>query len=128
MVAIHDDDQRFEYWNGGMPPALLLSSDGQSTRELKSDQVALGILPDADFDDSYRELRFVSGERLVAYSDGVIEATDVAGEPYGMDRLLAAVHAPSGKASLDRVMSDLHAHLDCAPHHDDASIFTIDLG
>jgi serine phosphatase RsbU (regulator of sigma subunit) len=64
----------------------------------------------------------------VAYSDGVIEATDLAGEPYGMDRLLRAVHASSGKASLDRVMSDLHAHLDCAPHHDDASIFTIDLG
>lgn len=128
MVAIHDDDQRFEYWNGGMPPALLLSPDGQSTRELKSDQVALGVLPDAEFDDSCRELRFAKGERLVAYSDGVIEATDLAGEAYGMDRLLAAVHASSGKASLDRVMSDLHAHLDCAPHHDDASIFTIDLG
>jgi two-component system, HptB-dependent secretion and biofilm response regulator len=128
MVAIHDDDRRFEYWNGGMPPALVLSADGQSTRELKSDQVALGILPDADFDDSCRELRFVSGERLVAYSDGLIEAADLSGEPYGMERLLAAVHAPTGKASLDRVMNDLHAHLDCAPHHDDASIFTIDLG
>lgn len=128
MVAIHYADHRFEYWNGGMPPALLLSRDGQSTRELKSDQVALGILPDAEFDDSCRELQFERGERLVAYSDGLIEAADHAGDPYGMDRLLAAVHAASGKESLDQVMRDLHAHLDCAPHHDDASIFAIDLG
>lgn len=128
MVAIHDADHRFEYWNGGMPPALLLSTDGKATRELKSDQVALGILSNAEFDDSCRELRFERGERLVAYSDGLIEATDHAGEPFGMDRLLAAVHAASGKESLDQVMRDLHAHLDCAPHHDDASIFAIDLG
>lgn len=127
MVAIHDADRRFEYWNGGMPPALLLARDGHSTRELKSDQVALGILSDAEFDGSCRELRFEPGERLVAYSDGLIEATDRSGDPYGMDRLLAAVHAASGKESLDRVMSGLHAHLDCTPHHDDASIFTIDL-
>jgi len=128
MVAIHDEHRRVEYWNGGMPAALLLSQDGRSARELKSDQVALGIVPDADFDDSCRELEFVRGERLVAYSDGIIEATDRSGDPFGIDRLLAAVHAASSKESLDRVMSDLHAHLDCAPHHDDASIFAIDLG
>jgi len=89
--------------------------------------VALGILSDAEFDVSCRELPFERGERLVAYSDGLIEATDHAGDPFGMHRLLAAVHAASGKDSLDQVMRDLHAHLDCAPHHDDASIFTIDL-
>jgi len=128
LVAIHDRESRFEYWNGGMPPALLLSASGQMTRELAADQLALGILPDAEFDDSCRDVPFARGDRLVAYSDGLIEAADRSGEAYGMERLVRVLRAHPRSTCIEHVMSDLHAHLDCAPHHDDASIFAVDLG
>ena len=44
-------------------------------------------------DDAYEErtVRLGVGDRLFLYSDGVTEAMDPAGEPFGEDRLLKAI-------------------------------------
>lgn len=127
IVAIDERVRRIQYWNGGMPPAFVLSPDGRVTQELSSDQLALGILEDAGFDDACRDFGFEPGEALVLYSDGLIEAEDASREQFGLGRLRLGLEAADPGERVARVMRDLHAHLDCIANHDDASILSIDL-
>ena len=71
--------------NAGHLPPLVLGADGLS--EMEPVAPPLGILPEAE----YPEQRLVigPGDSLVAYSDGVTDARDAAGEMFGDDRLRA---------------------------------------
>ena len=51
----------------------------------------VGILPRAEYDSIQIQLHL--GDRLVLYSDGVIEAANAAGEEFGEHRLIAAVES-----------------------------------
>ncbi len=52
--------------------------------------------------DPFREhtVEFTSGDRLVLYSDGLIEAVDDDGEPFGFDRFEQAI-VSNGEGSAD---------------------------
>ena len=49
----------------------------------------IGIDPDASYDNS--ELNFNVGDRIIFYSDGVIEHRNTEGEMFGKDRLIEAI-------------------------------------
>jgi sigma-B regulation protein RsbU (phosphoserine phosphatase) len=71
------------YINAGHPPPLLLDTRG--VRELSVGGMLLGPDPGATY-----KLGFVHVDRgasLIAYSDGVFEREDAAGETYGRERL-----------------------------------------
>jgi hypothetical protein len=53
-----------------------------------------------------REARFATGDRLVLYSDGLIEALDDDGEPFGFDRFekLLEKHGGAGSAEIRRAL------------------------
>ena len=85
FVAIHDLEQRtLTYVNAGQLPPLLLAS-GEVT-ELTRTGLPLGLADDA----SYRKTRtvpFADGDTLFAYTDGLTEARNAAGELFGAARL-----------------------------------------
>jgi len=94
-------------------PAPVLSAVGAERRLFDSTGPALGILPDATF----RVHRFAmpEGATLFAYSDGVTEAFNAAGDEFGETRLLAALaaHADASAATLCRlVIDDVRRHAD----------------
>lgn len=126
-VAIDERGGRLTYWNGGMPPAYMLGPDGEVRRALAPMHVALGILEDAQFSDQCMELDFAGDEALLLYSDGLIEAANARGEPFGIDRLRSSLMRYAGRDRVEGVMRDLHAHLDAVANHDDASILAVEL-
>ncbi len=75
---------RVRYLNAGHNPAYVL---GAERRRLGASGLPLGML-DAT---SYREqsVELVPGEMLIAYSDGLTEATNEAGQEFGDERLEA---------------------------------------
>lgn len=78
--------------NGGHNPPLLVRRDG-TCENLVEGGVALGVLPDARYEDRPVALR--EGDVLVMYTDGVSEAESPTGEMYGEHRIedLARRHA-----------------------------------
>jgi len=74
------------YLNGGHVPPLVCGPAG--LRELPRTSLPLGVLDAARYDAARRE-RLAPGETLVAYTDGVLEARDAAGEFFGARRLAA---------------------------------------
>jgi sigma-B regulation protein RsbU (phosphoserine phosphatase) len=77
------------YSNAGHNPPLLFCNerkDGERVRKLGVGGTVLGIFCDTEFEEEEIELR--SGDTLVAFTDGLIEARNPLGEEFGEDRLI----------------------------------------
>ena len=83
MVAIigevQSDGTHITLWQGGMPQVLVVSDDRKIVRYLPSQHMALGILEAHEFESECEHIEMVPGDKLVMYSDGLIEATDPQG-------------------------------------------------
>lgn len=77
---------RLRYTNAGHNPPLILRASGVA-EELGSTGVPLGLLPQAPYRSD--ETTLASGEILVLYTDGLVEAEDPDGNEYGLERLKA---------------------------------------
>jgi sigma-B regulation protein RsbU (phosphoserine phosphatase) len=85
------DERRstLRYTNAGHNPPLLFSNGGREAgrvRRLDVGGTVLGVFCDTEFEEEEIELR--SGDTLVAFTDGVIEARSPLGEEFGEDRLV----------------------------------------
>ena len=84
------------YANGGHNPPLIVHQDGSSTTLPLTGGVALGVMPDLEFET--HEAALQPDEALVLYTDGVSEAENLDNEEFGMERF-KAVFAGSPPAS-----------------------------
>ena len=81
----------FRYAAAGHPPMLHLARSGGGVRALEKNGFALGFAPAANYDELERPLE--GGERLLLYTDGLIEAANAADDFYGLERLETALAA-----------------------------------
>ena len=126
-LVCHDPARReIEYWNGGLPAGLLLDRRGHVVIELPSSHLPLGILDDDAFDADCEMIDTDGSAAVVLYSDGLIEAQDNAGAPFGKDRLRQCVMGPCAEIDA-RIHGQLQRHLGGRPLHDDVSYLAIAL-
>ena len=85
LASINTRTATISYTNAGHPPPFLWRSAGGDITELGKGGVFLGPFPDCRYRESTE--RFRPNDRLLAYTDGVVEAADQAGSLYGRDRL-----------------------------------------
>jgi serine phosphatase RsbU (regulator of sigma subunit) len=113
------------YCNAGHFPPILLRQDGQ-TDLLEKGGPLLGALEGAEFQSG--ELMLEPGDTLVAYSDGVLECRNTAGEEYGLDRLMASlveVKQQSAQATLMMLLAAVQDFANGNPLLDDVSLTLI---
>ena len=112
------------YINGGHDPPILLRASGAIER-LDPTGPAVGILPDMKF--SIENTTLDEHDTLIAYTDGVPDALNPAGEPFGEDRLLALIETPSDNAEelKDRIVDGLHSHIAGKSQYDDITMFVL---
>ncbi len=88
FFSYQPDQHIVRVWIGGMPTVLLKNGvSGAISHRLLSMDLPLGIIDKTQDDFHLQELSISSGDALVAYSDGLIEAENVKGHQLGMDRL-----------------------------------------
>src|SRR5215831_12644066 len=75
------------YVNAGHNPPAVLRRDG-SIDWLQTSGAPVGIFPDSNYEESVARLN--PGDLVIACTDGVIEATNPAGEEWGVEGLLKA--------------------------------------
>jgi serine phosphatase RsbU (regulator of sigma subunit)/putative methionine-R-sulfoxide reductase with GAF domain len=105
--------------SAGHNPALLRRANGQ-IEQLKPAGIALGVIPDAAFQDCVQTL--APGESMLVYTDGVIEALNHANEAFGMPLLIdtfARVGAGDAAEAVDAIIAAVTQHVgDEAPFDD----------
>jgi serine phosphatase RsbU (regulator of sigma subunit) len=83
--------------NGGHPPPLVLHDDESVTVLGDAPGMLLGMLPGSDFRDVAVTLR--SGDALVLYTDGVVEARNPAGAQFGQEGLVSRLSTCAGRSA-----------------------------
>ncbi len=73
------------YTSAGHPPSLLYSPTKKTVEELSAGGVFLGQFPGFEFIEGRQQLH--PGDRLVVFTDGIIEAASPDGSLFGRDRL-----------------------------------------
>jgi serine phosphatase RsbU (regulator of sigma subunit) len=122
------------YGGAGHPPLLVASrakpqAQGGNSREVEANGLMLGLFPEATY--SALEIQLDPGDRIVLYTDGVLESMNAAREEFGKPRLkkFLDASASSGSHLADALLVELRrwsaAHLGRA-QDDDITLLVLD--
>jgi serine phosphatase RsbU (regulator of sigma subunit) len=113
------------YVSAGQEPPVILNADGVHTR-LRPTGPLVGLLPDRSF--AVSEVTLQRGDWLIAYSDGVTDAENIAREQLSEAKLLGlfqkGYQAGAGNL-LEFVMSEVHSFIGEAKQFDDITLLAV---
>jgi|GEM_PF-2070428 len=118
----------FIFANGGHHPAILLSPEKDTIQKLDAKGFLIGKIEDVVFDNEKVKLK--PGEKLVFFTDGVVEAHNQAKEQYGYARFeecLLRLKELSPKELVIKVWEDVQNFCEKEPQSDDMSLFIVEL-
>ena len=112
------------YCNAGHTPPLLVRAEGAVER-LDTGGAVLGIVAAGRYADG--DVQLASGDRLLLVTDGIVEATDPAGEEFGEARLaaLARTHAGSTVEALRDAVVDAVTAFTAGEAQDDVTLLVV---
>ncbi|MEE8305457.1 MAG: fused response regulator/phosphatase [Candidatus Tectomicrobia bacterium] len=74
-------------WNGGIPEVLVYGRPGRKPKSLASQHLPLGVVGNDRLDRGVEIVNLAPGDRVYAYTDGVIETCNPDGEMFAQQRL-----------------------------------------
>ncbi len=126
FVAEFDPATRvLRYVNAGHNHPFLRRSSGQIER-LSEGGLPLGIQPDAPY--AAGDVVLASGDWLVIFTDGLVEAENQVAEAYGEDRLVGALQsgvAGTPEQLLQRMIGEVNTFVGATPQHDDITCMVV---
>ncbi len=121
------------YGNAGHPPPYLLSgANGDATRALGGNGMALGIVEDAAWENHVVQL--APETALLLYTDGVVDAQNHHKQLFGKARMLASAQAVAdssawtgtrAEAIKEAMMTGVHEFVADAPQFDDITLMVV---
>ena len=109
-----------------LPVFRAAGSDETRLVETEGDSFPLGILEDATYEDT--RLQLETGDKVVLYTDGIVEAMNEQEELFGFDRLLEVIRkspAETAEALLKEIKDNVNEFAGAALQHDDITIIVI---
>lgn len=121
----YPETQQMRYANAGHNPPLLLRRDG-SPRLLSAHGMALGVVPEVRL--KSHTIKFLPGDTLLLYTDGVTEAMNEDMDEFGMGRLEQAAiknRARPAKLIARSITKAIRAHAGDTPQFDDITLVVV---
>ena len=139
VVAYYREESEARVSYAGHPPVLyqrvserVWSYAKPPGRKGQSDGFLLNIPLAVDLDTLYSQITIsmTPGDRLFAYTDGIIDAPNPKGESFGLARLKDALDANAG-ASLSElkatVLKTMHEFTETEQTHDDVTLIAMEI-
>ncbi|HTN00887.1 PP2C family protein-serine/threonine phosphatase [Planctellipticum variicoloris] len=120
--------RRLKYASAGHNPPRLRHCGQPEVLSLdEANTLPLGIAPDWTF--PVRTVDLLPGDRLVLYTDGIVEAGNGHGQMFGTERLDAILQDCTGTATQtrDRILREIHDFTEGLPPADDRTLLVIDV-
>jgi CheY-like chemotaxis protein len=122
MLRLSLRKNTLEYWNGGLPSAILMRHSKQDVFEIVSRHLPLGILDDQNFVSSTGMVEVEPGDSIILVTDGLVEAENAAGKAFGHEHLIEVVrHAPA-VSIFETVLTEVQAHIANQARTDDLTL------
>lgn len=125
LAEYNPGTRALQYINAGHNNPILRRSSGVTER-LSAGGLPIGIQQDASY--AAAHVTLASGDLLVIFTDGLVEAENQAGEAYGEDRLLGVLQACASMApdaSLQRMIAEVNTFVGTTPQHDDITCVVV---
>jgi sigma-B regulation protein RsbU (phosphoserine phosphatase) len=119
------EGRRMFYLNAGHNPPLLIR-DGEPVKLLSTGGIPLGILKTATFSEDI--VYFLPGDSLILYTDGITEAENAEGEPYGVHRLEQVVRRNLRRSAAElceAIIEDVRQHAEADARSDDLTVVVV---
>ena len=90
------------------------------------DTFPLGILDEANYEETH--LQIGPGDKVIFYTDGIVEAMNKQEEMYGFERLhevIKSSQAETAEALMNDIISSVSDFTGAAPQHDDLTIIVV---
>jgi len=125
LSVFEPGEKRFKLSNAGLPYPIM--KRGEEAWELEVSGLPLGVMDDAEYMDLTVDLK--SGDFVVFYSDGIIEATDKTKQMYQPERLLETVQqADSGLSAqemADKILQEVAVFVGDTEQRDDITLVVV---
>ncbi|MCB5161968.1 SpoIIE family protein phosphatase [Marinomonas algarum] len=128
FIDIKVNNKSVEVWNGGLPDLLFFPQGADTPTRLSSKNLPLGVLSEEAFVCHIDPMSFTPGDHLMAFSDGVTDSIDLAGNAFS-DKVLAPLYQGSvrAEASVDWLVDQLKQESILENPRDDISCLSVRL-
>ncbi|MBF0382755.1 MAG: SpoIIE family protein phosphatase [Magnetococcales bacterium] len=125
MIEVMEDKKRANLYNSAMAEVLQFT-DGEIKERYSSTMLPLGVAKDLDIASKNSVVPLQSGDRLIAFSDGIIEASNKNESMFGMERLEQFL-AKSIKENIPLIdlLPILNKYVDSSDHDDDITLVEV---
>jgi sigma-B regulation protein RsbU (phosphoserine phosphatase) len=139
VVASYREESEARVSYAGHPPVLYQRAKDRvwsyarpPGRKGQSDGFPLNIPLAVDWDTFYSQISIsmTTGDRLFAYTDGIIDAPNPKGESFGLARLKNALDANTGTTLTElksAVLKTLHEFTETKLTHDDVTLIAMEI-
>ena len=114
-------------WMGGMPVSYWLGKNGELKGEIHSQYMPLGILEDAEFNETSSIYTVENGDKIYLCSDGITEAQRQDGEMFG-DKRLKEILAMHGDDRFEQALGALKTFTGDTNQSDDITFVELTCG
>ncbi len=129
-LIIDLNENTMRYCKASQENGLFFKNDINEILELKTEGQILGLFSKKIFPDiinfEEKEIKFEENDRLILYTDGIIEAKNDQEEYYGLDRLKNIISENMNRKSiLEIIRNDLEKFVNSKKLEDDLTLMTI---
>ena len=127
-AVIDAGKQTLTLCSAGQTQPILLSAKAQEAElvETEGDPFPLGILEEAGYEETRRQLE--SGDKVIFYTDGIVEAMNEQEEIFGFERLLEIAQGArtmNADELLKEILNKVNEFVGNAPQHDDITVIVV---
>ena len=126
LVVVNHDLEHVRVFNAGMPDLLIV--DGSNHRikhRLPSTGLPLGVEADNDAQQMLQYAPISPNDKILMYSDGLIEARNGEEQPFGNERLVAAIATAPPDGIFDHLFAELDVFCGNRVQSDDVTLVEI---
>jgi len=120
------DTLEYTYVKAGHNPPLWMHGDTLEIDVLDAMGFFVGMFDSARYEE--KKIKLATGDKLILFTDGVIEAMNEANEEYGQDRFVSVIKKYNdfdARSLVDKVLKDIELFVGAAPQSDDITLMVI---
>lgn len=118
--------KEIQFANGGNTPVFYFDSETKTMTKISEDNEPIGVEKSAEYKDYVQKVK--TGDIILTYTDGLVEALNDKGQQYSKDSLLRVVSEnceASGKDIAKLVKNDMKKFSGSVAQHDDETLLLI---
>ena len=126
FAKLYEKDRSLVYSNAGHNPPLLFRASTGSIEALEVTGPVLGMMEEMEYEQ--RKISLESGDILLLYTDGIVEAMNCKEELFGLERLrssLSSAKRLSAQGIQDSILRDLKQFTEGEEQSDDITVMVI---